>query len=172
MYCHVHIILEVWYDFKCTGSQIDWCTGNWYFWVKYDFGQKCYATQVCPILDSNSWPPDHDSTFHVIEMPALTTRPSVTSKNKCSLLPHYRGGLRWFQMHGLSDRLMHWQLMFLVQVHVWLRTEGLHTPSLTQSGSNSWPPDHDSTLHVTKTLTLTTWPSVISARRHLPLHCL
>ena len=24
-------------------------------------------------------PPDHDSTFHVTEMPALTTRPSMTS---------------------------------------------------------------------------------------------
>ena len=24
-------------------------------------------------------PPDHDSTFHVTETPALTTRPSVTS---------------------------------------------------------------------------------------------
>ena len=29
-------------------------------------------------------------------------------------------GLRWFQMHWLSDGLMHWQLIFLVQV--WLRT--------------------------------------------------
>ena len=27
---------------------------------------------------SNSWPPDHDSTVHVTEMPALTTRLSVT----------------------------------------------------------------------------------------------
>ena len=27
-------------------------------------------------------------------------------------------------------------------------------------GSNSWPPDHDSTLHVTETPTQTTWPSV------------
>ena len=29
MFCH--IILKVWGDFKCTGSQIDWYTGNWYF---------------------------------------------------------------------------------------------------------------------------------------------
>ena len=28
---------------------------------------------------SNSWPPDYDSAFHVTEMPALTTRPWVTS---------------------------------------------------------------------------------------------
>ena len=57
----------------------DWCTGNWYFWLKYDFGQKYYTPQVQPDWGSNSWPPDHDSTFHVTETPALTTRPSVTS---------------------------------------------------------------------------------------------
>ena len=73
MYCH--IILEVRGDFKCTGPQIDWCTGNWYFWLKYDLGQKYYA----PDLGSNSWPPDHDSTLHVTDTAALTTRPSVTS---------------------------------------------------------------------------------------------
>ena len=50
-----------------------------YFWFKYDLGQKYYAPQVRPDRGSNSWPPDHDSTFHVTEMPALTTRPSVTS---------------------------------------------------------------------------------------------
>ena len=30
---------------------------------------------------SNSQPPDHDSTFHVTETPALTPRPSVTSSS-------------------------------------------------------------------------------------------
>ena len=30
-----------------------------------------------PDQGSNSRPPDHDSTLHVTEMPALTTRPSV-----------------------------------------------------------------------------------------------
>ena len=48
------------------------------FWFKYDLGQKYQAPQVRPNQDSNSWPPDHDSTFHVTETPALTTWPSVT----------------------------------------------------------------------------------------------
>ena len=38
-----------------------------------------YAPQVKSKWDSNSWPPYHDSTFHVTETPVLTTRPSVTS---------------------------------------------------------------------------------------------
>ena len=45
-----------------------------YFWIKHDLGQKYYARGL------NSRPSDHDSTFHVTEMPALTTWPSVTSK--------------------------------------------------------------------------------------------
>ena len=45
---------------------------------KYDLGQKYQAPQVRPDRGSNSWPPDHDSTFHVTETPALTTWPSVT----------------------------------------------------------------------------------------------
>ena len=49
------------------------------FWFKYDLGQKYYAPQVRPDRGLNSWPPDHDSTFHVTETPALTTWPSVTS---------------------------------------------------------------------------------------------
>ena len=48
------IILEMWGDFKCTGSQVDWCTGSWYIWFKYDLGQKYFAPQVRPDLGSNS----------------------------------------------------------------------------------------------------------------------
>ena len=40
--------------------------------------QKYYAPQVRPDWGSNSWPPDHDSAFHVTETPALTTSPWVT----------------------------------------------------------------------------------------------
>ena len=50
-----------------------------YFWFKYNSGQKYYAPQVQPDQGSNSWPPDHDSSFHVTETSALTTWPSVTS---------------------------------------------------------------------------------------------
>ena len=50
-----------------------------YCWFKYDLGQENYALQVRPNRVSNSWPLDHDSTFYVTEMPALTTWPSVTS---------------------------------------------------------------------------------------------
>ena len=41
--------------------------------------KEYYAPQVWPDRGLNSWPPDHDSTFHVTETPALTTWPSVTS---------------------------------------------------------------------------------------------
>ena len=54
-----------------------------YFWFNYDSGQKYYAPKVSPDRGSNSWPPDHDSTFHVTETPALTTWPSVTSLCMC-----------------------------------------------------------------------------------------
>ena len=50
-----------------------------YFWIKYDLGQKNYVPQVRPDKGSTSCPPDHDSTFHVTETPALTTLPSETS---------------------------------------------------------------------------------------------
>ena len=53
-----------------------------YFWFKYNLGQKYWAPQVQPDRCSNSWPPDHDSTLHVTETPALTTWPSVTLLGK------------------------------------------------------------------------------------------
>ena len=55
---------------------------------------------------------------------------SAINDFKRNVLSHYLRGLRWFQMHGLSDRLMHWQLICLVQVR--LRIEVLHTPSSTK----------------------------------------
>ena len=45
---------------------LTWCTV---------FACRCTACD----WGSKSWPPDHDSTFHVTEMPALTTWPPVTS---------------------------------------------------------------------------------------------
>ena len=42
--------------------------------VKYGLAQKYYALQVQPDLGSESWPPDHDSTFHITEMLVLATR--------------------------------------------------------------------------------------------------
>ena len=104
-------------------------------WFKYDLGQKYHAPQVQPGWGLNSWPPDDGSTFDVTEMPAITTRPSVTSFLKRNILPHYLRGLRWFQMHGLSDRLMHWQLICLVQAR--LRTEAPRTPSSARLGPHA-----------------------------------
>ena len=37
------------------------------FEFKYDLGQKYYVPQVRPEWGSNSWPPDHDSTFPVTD---------------------------------------------------------------------------------------------------------
>ena len=45
----------------------------------YNLRQKYYSPQVRPDRGLNSWPPDHDSTFHVTETATLITRPSVTS---------------------------------------------------------------------------------------------
>ena len=36
---------------------------NKYFWIKYDLGQEYYISQVQPDGGSNSWPPDHDSSY-------------------------------------------------------------------------------------------------------------
>ena len=47
-----------------------------------------------------------------------------------------------------------------ILIHVWLRTEVPSSPNSSDWGSNSWPPDHDSTFHVTKTPALTTWPFI------------
>ena len=46
-----------------------------YLWLK----QKYYTPQFQPDMGSNSWPPDHDSTFHVTETPALTNQPLVNN---------------------------------------------------------------------------------------------
>ena len=48
--------------------------------VRLTLRQNYCAPQVQPHRGLNSWPPDHDSTFHVTETPALTARPSVSSK--------------------------------------------------------------------------------------------
>ena len=40
------------------------------FWFKDNLEQKYYALQVRPDWGSNSWPADHDSTFHVTETPS------------------------------------------------------------------------------------------------------
>ena len=64
-----------------------------------------HVPQVWPDWGSNSWPSDHDSTFHVTETPALTTRPSVTSclaRDVCDLLPlpeHRSYDPNWTQSH-------------------------------------------------------------------------
>ena len=49
----------------------------------YSLGQKYHAPQVQPGRGLNSWPPNHDSTFHVTETPGITTRPSVTATLTC-----------------------------------------------------------------------------------------
>ena len=58
--------------------QMHWCTGNWFFFkdslgLRYHMHSKFDRTR-----GSNSWISDHDRTFHVTEMPAVTTQPSVT----------------------------------------------------------------------------------------------
>ena len=75
----------------------------WTFFFKYNLGQKYYAPQVQPDRGSNSWPPDHDSTVHVTEIPALTTQPSVTSTlSRWTIVASLSGRffLKYFQTQG------------------------------------------------------------------------
>ena len=82
VYFHILALSRWHYDIGIIVWCLAWILCTWthhfYVWFKYDLGQKYQATQIRPDLGSNSWPPDCDSTFHVIETPALTTRPSVT----------------------------------------------------------------------------------------------
>ena len=57
---------------------LKWYTG---IWIKCDLDT---AFQIWPDQDSHSWPPDHDNTFRVTEMPALSTWSLVTSLNSRS----------------------------------------------------------------------------------------
>ena len=128
------------------------------YWFKYYLRHKYQAHQVRPNQGSNSWPPDHNSTFHGTETPALTTWQSVTSKEMyCYII--FRG-LTWFQMHWLSDTVMHWQLIFWFKYDLGQKYQA---PQVRPNqGSNSWPSDHNSIFHVTEMPALTTWPSVTS----------
>ena len=47
--------------------------------MKYDLDRSTMHPQVRPDWGLNSWPLNHDSTFHVTETPTLTTQPAVTS---------------------------------------------------------------------------------------------
>ena len=80
MFFHLHRLQSC---ISVTSSIYPWFTFSFstlckhigkYFLFKYLLGKKCYV----PDQGSNSWPPDHDSTFHVPETPAVTTQPSVT----------------------------------------------------------------------------------------------
>ena len=59
-------------------------------------------------------------------------------------------------------------IICLVQVR--LGTEVLRTPSSTRPGFDSRPPDHDRTLYVTETPSLTTRPSVTFLFKSVPVH--
>ena len=75
-----------------------------YVWFKYDLGQKYYAPQLQPGRGLNSWPLNHDSTFHVTETPALTTWPSVTSGQK------YYAPISEIRALTKLDKWLNWKL--------------------------------------------------------------
>ena len=55
------------------------------FWIKYQLDRSTmhpWHHKFDPDWGSNSWPPDHDRTFHVTEMPSLTTWSLVTYKSQ------------------------------------------------------------------------------------------
>ena len=64
-------------------------------------------------------------------------------------------------------RLCHWCWGYF-WIKYWLRQTYYAPHARPNQGSNSWPPDNDSTFHVTETpaLDLTTWPLVLSRLIH------
>ena len=101
-----------------------------YVWFKYDLGQKYHAPKVQPGWGLNSWPPDHDSTFHVAEMPAITTRPSVTSHKLYRLLT-----LVWIWKSSflVPDRV-DTVSMFILVIEVWCQYRYKRPPISTHLG--------------------------------------
>ena len=88
-----------------------------YLWLKYDQEKVlCTSRLTRPGFETMT---SRSRTVHFMSLRrvVLTSRPSVTSNQEMLLLQFLRG-VRWFQMHGISDRLMHWQLIFLVQVRL------------------------------------------------------
>ena len=71
------------------------------------------------------------------------------------IFPRPKNDNSWVLPQFFVLSLGRWNL-FLIQVL--LRTDVLQLRP--NQGSNLWPPDHDSTVHVTETPALTTWPSV------------
>ena len=95
---------------------------EFYFWFKYDLGQKYYAPQVRPEWGSNSWPPDHDSTFHATATPALTTDGTTNNCAGLNLLENveFRGG---------GEAVQEWVSM------PWLFVRPMMTVAMTRAGT-------------------------------------
>ena len=107
-------------------------------------GNRCQC-----VLEVNIWAiPDLYLHVDVVHPRSVWWRPVLS----CTCFPSHPTG----EGYALSARILS------VLVQVWGRTEVIHTPSSTDRGSNSWPPDHDSAFHVTETPALTTRPSVTS----------
>ena len=98
------------------------------FWFKYNLAQKYYAPQVRSDRGSNSWPPDHDSKFHVTETPALTTWHAYAFKFT-------------YQIQCITSRnfLLNWQ-MPKSSWSFWNRQLDLHH-GLYIMRHMHWPPD-------------------------------
>ena len=80
-HCHsISCLVWFWYLNKLgkTQTSTNLLTRKNIFVDQVRLRQKYYAPQSRPDWGSNSWPPDHDSTFHVTGTPVLTTWPSVT----------------------------------------------------------------------------------------------
>ena len=71
--------------------------------VQVRLGTEILHPRVRPDQGSNSWLPDHDSSFHVTETPAVTTQPKVTSA-----LHHY------IMVVCMKIQFMHWQKICLL----------------------------------------------------------
>ena len=97
---------------------------------KYPFRVRIYLVQVQLRTEVLSTP---SSTWSVFKIMTYWSWQYISCHwDTCSNHLAISNGLRSFQIHGLLDRQMHWQLLFLVQI--WLRADLLCTPSLTRSG--------------------------------------
>ena len=106
--------------------------------LRADFEVQCIPSSILPgfeLMSSRSW------QYISCHWDICFNHSAISDFNKKKYCHIILRGLKWLQMHGLSDWLMHSQLIVLVQVR--FRTEVLRTQSSTWQGfelmaSRSW----------------------------------
>ena len=85
-------------------------------------------------------PPDHEQDIWYPRVTVVLTIQSSRTSKQINVRSRFLWDVRWFHMHGLSDRLMHWQLIFLVKV--WLEQKYYAPKVCLKLSLNPWPSKH------------------------------